>query len=86
MIVLSATSVRLFATLWTVACQASLSIGFSWQEYWSGLPFPSPGGLSHPGIELASPVSCIGRQVLYHKDYLSAYLGDKKEIEAKFCD
>ena len=33
--------VHLFATLWTVACQASLSMGFSKQEYWSGLPFPS---------------------------------------------
>ena len=44
--------VRLFATLWTAACQAPLSKGFSRQEYWSGLPFPSPGDLSHPGIEL----------------------------------
>ena len=35
--------VLLFATLWTVACQAPLSIGFSMQEYWSGLPFPAPG-------------------------------------------
>ena len=35
--------VRLFATLWTVACQAPLAMGFSRQEYWSGLPFPSPG-------------------------------------------
>ena len=36
---------------WTVACQAPLSIGFSMQEYWSGLPFPSPGDLSNPRIE-----------------------------------
>ena len=36
---------------WTVACQALLSMGFSKQEYWSGLPFPSPGDLSDPGIE-----------------------------------
>ena len=39
----------------TVACQASLSMGFSRQEYWSGLPFPSPGDLPDPGIEPRSP-------------------------------
>ena len=43
--------VQLFATLWTVACQAPLSMGLSRQEYWSGLPFPSPGSLPNPGIE-----------------------------------
>ena len=43
-----AQSCRLFATLWTVAYQASPSMGFSRQEYWSGLPFPSPGDLSRP--------------------------------------
>ena len=43
--------VRLFATLWTVARQAPLSMGFSRQEYWSGLPFPSPGDLPKPGIK-----------------------------------
>ena len=47
--------VRLFATLWTVACQAALSMGFSRQEYWSGLPFPSPGDLPDPGNEPRSP-------------------------------
>ena len=47
--------VRLFATLWTVARQAPLSMGFSRQEYWSGLSFPSPGDLPHPGIEAGSP-------------------------------
>ena len=50
--------VRLFAALWPVAHQAPLSMGFSRQEYWSGLPFPPPGDLPHPGIEplsLASP-------------------------------
>ena len=45
-----------FATPWTVAHQAPLSVGFPRQEYWSGLPFPSPGDLSHPGIEPTSPV------------------------------
>ena len=44
-------SVRLFATLWTVARQAPLSVGFSRQEYWSGFPCPSPGDLLHPGIK-----------------------------------
>ena len=47
--------VRLFATPWTVARQARLSMGFSRQEYWSGLPFPSPGDLPDPGIEPGSP-------------------------------
>ena len=45
------------ATLWTVAHQAPLSMGFPRQEYWSGLPFPSPGDLPDPEIEPASPVS-----------------------------
>ena len=43
------------ATPWTVARQASLSMGFSRQEYWSGLPFPSPGDLPNQGIESRSP-------------------------------
>ena len=48
--------VRLFATLWSVAYQAPPSLGFSRQEYWSGLPFPSPGDLPNPGIKPGSPV------------------------------
>ena len=47
--------VRLFVTRWTVAYQASPSMGFSKQEYWSGLPFPSPGDLPNPGIKPRSP-------------------------------
>ena len=47
--------VWLFAILWTVAYQASLSMGFSRQEYRSGLPFPSPGDLPDPGMEPRSP-------------------------------
>jgi len=47
--------VRLFAIPWTVVYQASLSVGFSRQEYCSGLPFPSPGDLPDPGIEPRSP-------------------------------
>ena len=51
----SLSRVQLFATPWTVAYQAPLSVGFSRQEYWSGLPFPSLGDLSDPGIEPGSP-------------------------------
>ena len=46
---------RFFATPWTVTLQASLSMGFSRQEYWSGLPFPPPGDLPNPGIKPQSP-------------------------------
>ena len=49
--------VRLCATLWTVAFQAPLSVGFSRQEYWSGLPCPPPGDLPNPGIETMSLMS-----------------------------
>ena len=58
--------VWLFGTLWTVAHQAVLFMGFSKQEYWSGLPFPSPGDLPDTGMEPMSQVSCIARWVLYH--------------------
>ena len=47
--------VRLFAIPWTIAYQAPLSMGFSRQVCWSGLPFPSPGDLPDPGIEPGSP-------------------------------
>ena len=55
----SLSRVWLFATPWTVAYQAPPSIGFSRQEYWNGLPFPSPGGLPDPGIEPASPAGPV---------------------------
>ena len=61
--------IRLFATPWSVAYQASPSMGFSRQEYWSGLPFPSPGDLPDPGIEPGSPTleadafTCCGSSV-----------------------
>ena len=64
--------VQLFETLWTIASQAPLSMGFSRQEYWSGLPCPPPRDLSNPGmgpVPLLSP--CIDRRVLY----LSCHLG-----------
>ena len=51
----SLSCVQLFATPWTVAHQAPPSMGFSRQEYWSGLLFPSPGDLPDPGIETRSP-------------------------------
>ena len=50
-----AQSIQLFATLWTVTCQAPLSMEFSRQEYWSGLPCPPPGDLPDPEIEPVSP-------------------------------
>ena len=49
----------IFATQWTVACQDPLSMGFSRQEYWSGLPCPSPGDLLHPGIKPVCPASPV---------------------------
>ena len=58
--------VQLFATLWTAARQAPLSMEFSRHEYWSGLSCPPPGDLPNTEIEPVSFVSCIDRQVLYH--------------------
>ena len=58
--------IRLFATLWTVAPQDPLSMGFSRQEYCSGLPCPPPEDLPDSGIEHTSlSISCVGRWVLY---------------------
>ena len=51
----SLSRLQLSATEWTVAYKAPLPMGFPRQEYWSRLPFPSPGDLPHPGIELGSP-------------------------------
>ena len=49
--------VQFFVTLWTSAHQVPLSMGFPRQQYWNGLPFPSPGDLPNPGIKPESPVS-----------------------------
>ena len=58
--------VQLCATPWTVFPQAPLSMGFSRQDYWSGLPCPPPEDLPYSGIEPRSlTVSCIGKRVLY---------------------
>ena len=56
--------VQLFETPWTVACQAPLPMGFSRQEFWSGLPFPSPDDLPYLGIR--TQVSCTGLWIPYH--------------------
>ena len=53
----SLSRVQLFATPWAIACQASLSTGFSRQEYWSGWSWPPPGDLPNPGIKSWSPAS-----------------------------
>ena len=53
-------------TSWTVLNQAPLSMGFPRQEYWSGLPFPSPGDLPDPGIELGSPALQVDSLPLSH--------------------
>ena len=58
-LMLTLSRVQLFVTPWTVAHQASLSMGFSRQEYWSGLPFPSPGDLPNQRIKPTSPASPI---------------------------
>ena len=55
--------IRPFSTPWTVACQTSLFMEFSRQEYWSMLPFPAPGDLPNPGTK---PVSCIGSCIIYY--------------------
>ena len=64
--------VRFFATLWPVALQAPLSMGFSRQESWSGLPRLPSGDLPNPGIKPMSHVSCVGRWVLYQERHLEA--------------
>ena len=62
----SLSHVRLFETLWTVAHQAPLFMGFSRQEYWSGLPFPPPGDLPDSGIEPTSPALQVDSLPLSH--------------------
>ena len=57
---------RVWLLLWIVACQTLLFMGFSGQEYWSGLPCPPPEELPTQVLNLCSYVSCLGRPVLYH--------------------
>ena len=90
----SLSHVQLFAIPWTVVYQASLSMGFSRQEYWSGLPFPSPGDLPDPRIEPRSPALQAdalpseppGKQILYQLSYQgspSRYL--PREVKNTTC-
>ena len=64
--------VGLFATPWTIAHQAPLSLGFSRQEYWSGLPCPPAGDPPDPEIRTVSYVSCLGRHVLCQQRHLGS--------------
>ena len=66
--------VQLFATAWTVAHQATLPMGFSRQEYWSVLPFPSPGDLPDPVMEPVSPACHVGSLPLSHLESPYIYL------------
>ena len=65
--------VRLFAILWTVARQASLSMGFSRQECWSGLPFPPPEDLPDPGTEPVSTALQEDSLPLSHREALQTW-------------
>ena len=76
--VISLSHVRLFATPWTVAYQDPPAMGFSRQEYWSGLPFPSPGDPPYPGIKPGFP-HC--RQTLYRLSHLNYFLKDRRQEE-----
>ena len=77
--------VQLFVTLWTVACQAPLSMGFSGQEYWSRLPCPPPGDLPNPEMEPASlkfPAQAGGFFTTSATwEALNSVEGNKKETE-----
>ena len=65
--------VLLYATLWTATCQAPLSMEFSRQEYWSGLPSPPPRDQPEPSVEPTSLIStCIGRCILFHLGHLGS--------------
>ena len=66
-LVKSLSCVQLFATPWTVAYQGPPSMGFSRQEYWSGLPFPSPGDLPNPGIKPRPPAFHADVQPIFKK-------------------
>ena len=71
--------VRLCVTPWTVAHQAPLSIGFSKQEYSSGLPCPPPGDLPNPGVELMSPTLQVNSLLLGHWGIKEDGLHDKRK-------
>ena len=80
--------VRLCATLWTVVCQAPLSLGFSRQEYWSGLPCPPPGDLPNPGIKPVSsavPILQAESLPLGHQGCLCVVVGPNKYLLNVSC-
>ena len=70
--------VWIFVSLWTVAFQAPLSLGFSRQEYWSGLPFPPPGDLTYPGIKPMSLTFLALQADFLHWKILGSYLNVRK--------
>ena len=81
--------VPLFATLWTVAFEASLSVGFSRQEYWSGLPKPPSEDLPDPGAEPASLPSAAWADGFFTTSatweaHVSVYMCDKQCLEGEF--
>ena len=72
--------VQLFAAPWTVTHQAPLYVGFSKQEHWSGLPFPTPGDLPEPGIKPESlGISYIGRQILDRQRHLGSRTAEHRK-------
>ena len=77
--------VRLFATPWTVACQVTPSMGFSRQEYWSGLSFPSPGDLPGPGVEPMSPALQVDSLPLSHHGICLTYSSIQFSSVAQSC-
>ena len=74
--------VQLFAIPWTIAHQDPLSMEFSWQKYWSGLPFPSPGDLLHPEIELGL-LHC--KQILYHLSHQGSPTMHISSVQSLSC-
>ena len=79
----SLSRVQFFGTLWTVSCQAHLSMGFSRQEYWGGLPFPTPRDLPDPGTEAESLVSPALAGDFFTWEALHLHISRKKTEESK---
>ena len=83
----SLSHVRLLVTLWTLDRQAPLSVELSRQEYWSGLPFPSPRDLPNPGIEPTSPLSpALVSEFFYHWVTWEAQLPDYNLFKEHICN
>ena len=87
-IVYSLSYVSLFATLWTIAHQAPLSMGFHRQEYWSELLFPSPRDLLDPAIELASPALAGGffpTEPIWEAPHPHSAFVQVRDTDYKYC-